>query len=107
MTRLVVNHLRLAAPLPDSVISAAEDVCVQIIAAGGQSAGLAQVDERHAILVLTFPDLETEQRISSEIGGPWMRENVVPLLAAPPERSSGTLLAGNLSGQQGASGNPS
>ena len=96
MVRVVVNHLRLAVPLPDSVVSAAEDVCTRIIAAGAQSASMAQVDERHAILVLTFPDLETEQRISAEIGGPWMVENVIPLLATPPERSSGTLLAGSM-----------
>lgn len=95
MTRLVVNHLRLAEPLPGAVLAAAEEVCTRIIAAGGQSAGVVQVDERHAILVLTFPDLETEERISSEIGGPWMREHVIPLLATPPERSSGTIVAGS------------
>ena len=52
-----------------------------------------QVDERHAMLVLGFPDAETEERIKSEIGGPWMREHVVPLLDAPPERWSGEVVA--------------
>jgi|SwirhisoilCB2_FD_contig_41_16578370_length_739_multi_4_in_0_out_0_2 hypothetical protein len=94
MTRLVVNHLRLAKPLPAPVINAAEEACAEILAAGAQSAGVVQIDETHAILVLAFPDLETEERISSEIGGPWMREHVVPLLASPPERSSGVVVAG-------------
>jgi hypothetical protein len=93
-TRLVVNHLRLATPLPDKVIAAANEVCEQIIAAGGLSATITHVDDSHAILVLTFPDLETEERISSSIGGPWMIEYVVPLLASPPERSSGEIVAG-------------
>jgi hypothetical protein len=95
MTRVVVNHLSLTKPLPDSVITAAEDVCAQILAAGGHSASVVQVDESHAILVLTFPDLETEERVSSEIGGPWMSEHLVPLLASPPQRSSGVLVAGS------------
>ena len=53
-----------------------------------------QVDERHAMIVLGFPDTATEERIKSEIGGPWMREQVIPLLAGPPERTSGEVVAG-------------
>jgi hypothetical protein len=41
-----------------------------------------------------FRDLETEERIKSEVGGPWMREHIVPLLAAPTERTSGDVVAG-------------
>jgi len=94
MTRVVVNHLRFVKPLPEAVIVSAEDACAQILAAGAHSASVVQVDQTHAILVLSFPDLETEERISSEIGGPWMREHVVPLLADPPSRSSGLVVAG-------------
>lgn len=95
MTRLVVNHLRLATPLPDEVIAGGDEICDQIVEAGGLSASMVQVDETHTILVLTFPDLETEERISSSLGGPWMVENVVPHLASPPERSSGEVVAGS------------
>jgi hypothetical protein len=98
LTRLVINHLRLATPLPEEVVLGAVDVCDQIIAAGGLSASIAHVDDTHAILVLAFPDLETEERISSSLGGPWMIENVVPHLASPPERSTGEIVAGTLSG---------
>jgi hypothetical protein len=52
-----------------------------------------KVDDRHGILMLTFPDLETEERVSTEIGGPWMREHILPLLAGPTERSSGEVVA--------------
>ena len=97
MTRLVVNHLRLATPLPDEVIAGAGEICDQIIAAGGLSASIVHVDDAHAILVLAFPDLETEERISSSLGGPWMIENVVPHLSSPPERSSGEIIAGTQS----------
>lgn len=96
MTRVVVNHLRLKAPLPESVMSAADDVCRQIIDAGAHSASVARVDDGHVVLVLSFPDEQTEERVSAEIGGPWMVEHVVPLLSGPPERSSGELVAGSL-----------
>ncbi len=94
--RVVVNHLTFKEPLPDEVIDGAEEVCQRLIDAGGTAASLIQVDATHAILVLTFPDLETEERIKAEIGGPWMKEQVVPLLAEPTDRSSGAVVAGSL-----------
>jgi hypothetical protein len=94
--RVVVNHLRFKDPLPREVIDAAEEVCQRLVEAGGLAASLIQVDETHAVLVLTFPDSETEERIKSEIGGPWMKEHVVPLLAGATERSSGAVVAGSL-----------
>jgi len=68
--------------------------CTPVVEAGGHDARLVKVDETHAILVLTFPDSETEERIKSEVGGPWMREHVVPLLAEPTVRASGEVVAG-------------
>jgi hypothetical protein len=38
---------------------------------------------------------ETLERIATDIGSPWMRANVVPLLAGPPQRSVGPVLAGS------------
>jgi hypothetical protein len=63
--------------------------------AGGREFRFFKVDERHAILVLALPDLATEERISSEIGGPWMLEYIVPLLDGPPEPRSGEVVAGS------------
>ena len=92
--RIVVNHLRFEEALPEAVIDGAREVSKQLVDAGGHSASLVQVDDTHAILILAFPDLETEERIKSEIGGPWMKEHVLPLLASPTERSSGEVVAG-------------
>lgn len=91
--RLVVNHLTFADPIPQSVIESAKDALRTIVEAGGLESRLVKVDETHAVLVLAFPDLETEERVKSEIGGPWMREHIVPLLAEPTARSSGEVVA--------------
>ena len=92
--RMVVNRLTFAERIPESVIESARDATRAVVEAGGLDARLVKVDETHAILVLTFPDLETEERIKSEVGGPWMREHIVPLLAEPTERASGDVVAG-------------
>ena len=92
--RIAVNHLSFAEPIPASVIESAQDAVRAVVEAGGLDARLVEVDETHAILVLTFPDVETEERIKS-VGGPWMREHVVPLLAGPTERASGEVVAGS------------
>ena len=92
--RMVVNHLTFAEPIPASVIESAREVAQAVVEAGGLDARFVKVDETHAILVLTFPDLDTEERIKSEVGGPWMREHIVPLLAEPTERASGEVVAG-------------
>ncbi len=65
-----------------------------IVEAGGLESRFVKVDERHAVLVLAFPDIETEERIKTEVGGPWMREHIIPLLDGPTERSSGEVVAG-------------
>lgn len=93
VVRIAVNHLRFKEPLTEAVIAAANEGARLLGDAGGLSFSLVHVDERHAILVLAFPDLETEERISSEIGGPWMREHILPSLETSPERSSGEVVA--------------
>lgn len=93
--RVVVSHLRFVDPIPQSVVESAQDTMRALVDAGGLDARLVKVDETHAVLVLAFPDLESEERIKSEIGGPWMRDHVVPLLAGPTERSSGEVVAGS------------
>ena len=87
--RVVVSHVRLQDPSTEALRRAAEEGGRRLVEAGGTSFQLVEVDENHLILVLFFPDLETEERISREVGGPWMREHVLPLLASPPGRSAG------------------
>jgi hypothetical protein len=91
--RVAVNHLTFAEPIPEALIASAQDAARAVEEAGGECR-LVQVDATHAFRLLGFPDAETEERIKTEIGGPWMREHVVPLLASPPERTSGEVVAG-------------
>jgi hypothetical protein len=93
--RVVVNHLPFRDPIDQSVLEAADDVGRKALEAGATAFHLVQLDERRAMLVILFPDRATEERITHEIGGPWMRENIVPLLAGPPQRSSGEVVAGS------------
>lgn len=65
--RVAVNHLTFAEPIPDTLIASAQDAARAVEEAGGECR-LVQVDETHAFLV--------------------------PLLASPPERTSGDLVAG-------------
>jgi hypothetical protein len=52
-----------------------------------------EVDETHLILLLSFTDPEAADRIARDVGGPWMREHIVPLLAGETDRSVGEVIA--------------
>jgi hypothetical protein len=52
-----------------------------------------KVDERHLILVLEFASADDADRVAREVGGPWMREHIGPLLADGTERSVGEVIA--------------
>ena len=90
---VVVNHLHLREPVTEATVQAARDAVQRVVAAGGLAAHVAQVDDTHLILVLTFTLPEDADRISREVGGPWMREHIVPTLARGPERSLGEVIA--------------
>jgi hypothetical protein len=64
-----------------------------VVDAGALAARVAKIDETHLILILEFPSAEDADRISREVGGPWMRENIRPLLAGDTERSVGEVIA--------------
>lgn len=57
------------------------------------AARVIKVEDTHLILLLDFPSSEEADRVSREIGGPWMREHIVPLLARGTERSVGEVIA--------------
>ena len=90
---VVVNHLHLRDPLPDATIQKAQEVVRDVVDAGGLAAQIARVDDTHLVLILTFPAPEDAARIAREVGGPWMRENIAPLLARDTERSVGEVIA--------------
>jgi hypothetical protein len=90
---VVVNHLRLREPLPEATVEAVRKGMQLVVDAGALSARVAQVEETHLILILEFSSAEEADRISREVGGPWMRENIRPLLAGDTDRSVGEVIA--------------
>jgi hypothetical protein len=90
---LVVNHLHLREPLTDATVDAAQQAVRDVVAAGALAARVAKVDDRHLVLVLEFAGAEDANRIARDVGGPWMREHIVPLLARETERSVAEVIA--------------
>ena len=90
---VVVNHLRLRDPLTEETVQAARDGVRLVVDAGGSRAQVLKVDEGHLILILEFPSAEEADRVAREVGGPWMREHIRPLLAGDTERHVGEVIA--------------
>jgi len=90
---IVVNHLYLRDPVTAETVQAAREVVQPVVDAGAIAAHVAKVDETHLILLLTFATADDADRIAREVGGPWMREHIRPLLARDTERSVGEVIA--------------
>jgi hypothetical protein len=90
---VVVNHLHLREPLPDATVQAARKGMQLVVDAGALAARVGRVDETHLILILEFATAEDADRIAREVGGPWMRENIRPLLAGDTDRSVAEVIA--------------
>jgi hypothetical protein len=93
LLHVVINHLRLREPVTEKTVAAARKGMQLVVDAGALAARVAKVDDTHLILILEFSTAEDADRIASEVGGPWMRENVRPLLAGDTERSVGEVIA--------------
>ena len=93
LVHVVINHLRLRDPVSDETVQATRVGVQLVVDAGALRARVAKVDERQLILVLEFRTAEDADRIAREVGGPWMRENIRPLLAGETERSVGEVIA--------------
>jgi hypothetical protein len=90
---VVVNHLHFRDPVTATTVDATRDAVQRVVDAGGLAARVVRVDETHLILLLDFASPEDADRVSREVGGPWMREHIVPLLAGGTERSVGEVIA--------------
>ena len=90
---LVVNHLHLRDPLSQATAEKLQEGVERVVAAGALAAQVAKVDERHLVLILQFASAQDAARVSRDVGGPWMHENIVPLLAGGTERSVGEVVA--------------
>jgi hypothetical protein len=83
---VVVNHLHFGEPPPQAALDALDgDVGAAARAIPGfVSAHLAEVDEHHYLMLVVGETAEALQRISAEVGGPWVQEHLAPHFAAPP-----------------------
>ena len=90
---VVVNHLRLREPVSTETVEAARQGMRLVVDAGALAARVAKVDETHLILILEFSTAEDAARIAREVGGPWMREHITPLLAGDTDRSVAEVIA--------------
>ena len=90
---VVINHLHLRDPISDQTVQAFRSIVPRIVNGGASAAQVVQVDATHIVLILEFTSAEDADRVASEIGGPWMREHIIPLLARGPERSVGEVIA--------------
>ena len=93
VVHVVINHLRLREPVSDATVEAARNGMQLVVDAGALAARVAKVDDTHLILILEFSTAEDADRIAREVGGPWMRENIRPLLAGDTERSVAEVIA--------------
>jgi hypothetical protein len=89
---VVVNHLHLRDPVTDTTVEAFREATQQTVAAGALAARVLKVTDTHLILLLDFRSPEDADRVTREIGGRWMRENIVPLLGPDTERSVGEVI---------------
>jgi hypothetical protein len=89
---VVVNHLHLRDPVTDTTVEAFREATQQTVAAGARAARVLKITDTHLTLLLDFRSPEDADRVSREIGGPWMRENIVPLLGPNTERSVGDVI---------------
>lgn len=92
---MVINHLTVSAPpSPDAVVDLQHRALVEAAAIDGVlDVSLVLVDEHHLVFVIAGETPESLERLSQQVGGPWVQEHLGPLLTGHPERSVGTVLA--------------
>lgn len=87
----VVNRLRFKEAVDPELFAKAEVELTPLMRAidGFQDFYAIQSSDNEVILVILGDTAEVLDRIATEVGSPWMMANVVPLLAAPPDRQIG------------------
>lgn len=91
----VVSRLHLKTPIPPGVWDRAH-VEVPALARnvpGFQALHVIEMSDEEVVLVVLADSAEALDRIATEVGNAWMVDNVIPHLAAPPDRQIGTVVA--------------
>ncbi len=92
---VVVNLLQFKEPVDPALFERAE---VELGTAmrcidGFEGFQVVHTGESEVVLLIFGDTVETLDRIASDVGSAWMIANVVPLLAAPPARHIGPVIA--------------
>lgn len=91
----VVNRIRLREPLPARVFADAHrDLEPRVQAMDGlHSIHLIRAGDDQLVVVILAETEAALERTREEIGNEWMRANVIPYAAGPPERVTGEVAA--------------
>ncbi|HET6816783.1 MAG TPA: hypothetical protein VFH66_06105 [Mycobacteriales bacterium] len=91
----VVNRLRLSEPIPPDVWSRAQAEVPPLAreVPGFKALHVIEISDDEVVLVVLADSAETLDRVATEVGNSWMRENVIPYLAGPPDRQIGKVVA--------------
>jgi hypothetical protein len=95
MPAAVINHLHFREPPNPDLFAGVEDEVVPQARAveGFRALHVVQVAPDHFVLIIVGDDVEVLDRVATKVGSPWMMAHVVPLLASPPERHVGSVVA--------------
>ena len=91
----MVNLLTFKEPVDRALFEAAQRELVPRMreVEGFLDLHVIQTSDTEVVLVILGDTVETLDRVATEIGSPWMMANVVPLLAGPPQRHIGPVIA--------------
>lgn len=91
----VVNRLRLSTPIPQDVWDRAQTEVPPRAreVPGFKALYVIQVTDDEVVLLVVADSAETLDRVATEAGNAWMRDNVIAHLASPPERQIGKVVA--------------
>ena len=90
----VINHLHFAAPVGADIIKRVQTEVGPLMETfeGFEGFRVVQVADGHLVLVITATSQDVLDRLANEVGGPWLRANIAPLLSRPPERLIGPVV---------------
>jgi heme-degrading monooxygenase HmoA len=90
----VVSRIELATPLEDEAFETAQREMPARLAAieGIRDFHLVRSGENTLVVVIFGDSIEAIDRLRDEVGNQWMRENVIPHAAGPPDRLAGEVV---------------
>jgi hypothetical protein len=95
MAAVVMNVLQFKESVDPALFQEAKDELGRAMRAVDACGGVHEVENGQAEVLhnLFGESADALDRVATEVGSPWMVANVVPLLAGPPERRIGPLIA--------------